>query len=78
VTSNVFADLELHSAMPIAWIVAGLIHLDFINPGHIQVKPGDCYPGQQVSSSDLVTMLIHAIPKKEMHSRDTTVLVNLQ
>jgi len=30
-----FAALELHSDTPIAWIVAGLTHLDFINPGQI-------------------------------------------
>jgi len=29
--------LELHLAAPIAWIVAGLMHLNFINVGHIWV-----------------------------------------
>jgi len=32
-----FAALELHSATPIAWIIAGLAHLDFINLGLTQI-----------------------------------------
>jgi len=48
-----FAALELHSATPIIWIIAGLTHLDFINPGQWVI---------QVSSSDLVITLtaLHA------------------
>jgi len=46
-----FAALELHSATPIAWILAGLTRLDFINLGLTWIAI-------RVSSSDLVTMLV--------------------
>jgi len=33
-----FAALELHLAMSITWIVAGLTCLDFINPGLTRIR----------------------------------------
>jgi len=49
-----FTALQLHSAMPIAWIFAGFMCLDFINPGLTRTA-------LQVSSSDPVTMLVQTM-----------------